>query len=605
MATGLAEVAGIVGLIGFSLKILQDCVVGIELISTARNFGTNADRYRARLDWEKFRLIRWGDTVEDARRDASSSKRNLDWARIQDVLAQLEVLLTDSEKLEQRFHLELDDETVSKIGARMSTDAEKCTYFNRIMRRIRPEPRLVSAQDINSKASVWIRSRWAISGRTKLNELIQEITMFVGKLWGYLDEQDMAFMVKGMQYLLGEAISRTSNLSDIKLLNDMLNSSSATQHSQSIVRPVAALGMLKEKRLALGIDVSTMGENADEGPPTSQQGRKVTIPRSVRIKSGEVIRGESGSPIREIATYRNKPVLLEWKRIQPGLEEKLKYRVEALGLLLNEAHESPLGCLPCAGFFEDIGSDRYAFVFELPLTASGTGDGISRSELLSLYAWIGTDKVPKPTLEERIAMATSLVGTVRQLHVIGWLHKAIRSENVLFCYLAGSSPSSKEISGPYLAGFSYARAAQPTEFSERPDADPEVNIYCHPESMGSQPKTFRKGFDMYALGLVLLEIGLWQRLRDVLIEASARAGYREHNTIESMQAVEKTLLSHDGPDSIMGQLIGSCPPPFCSAVSRCLSLGEKGDEDGVEESVDLQTQVLEDLKKCGVSDMVA
>lgn len=58
-----------------------------------------------------------------------------------------------------------------------------------------------------------------------------------------------------------------------------------------------------------------------------------------------------------------------------------------------------------------------------------------------------------PSLTGRIALAHQLVVCMLYLHAVDWLHKAIRSDNILFF----SHPSSPEFSKAYLSGFSCAR----------------------------------------------------------------------------------------------------------------------------------------------------
>ena len=57
--------------------------------------------------------------------------------------------------------------------------------------------------------------------------------------------------------------------------------------------------------------------------------------------------------------------------------------------------------------------------------------------------------------------------------------------------------------------FEYSRAAdQNTTWTW--DQDAEKNMYRHPERQGLLTRSFDKTYDIYALGVVLLEIGLWQ-----------------------------------------------------------------------------------------------
>ena len=76
-----------------------------------------------------------------------------------------------------------------------------------------------------------------------------------------------------------------------------------------------------------------------------------------------------------------------------------------------------------------------------------------------------------------------------------------------------SSEDTKEdsiqYSEPWVLGFSFARpesffSAGPTDFS------PSRDVYRHPERQGEAQQPFTEIHDIYALGVVLLETGLWE-----------------------------------------------------------------------------------------------
>ena len=119
--------------------------------------------------------------------------------------------------------------------------------------------------------------------------------------------------------------------------------------------------------------------------------------------------------------------------------------------------------------------------------------------------------VPKPLLGERFKLALHLAQTCLQLHTSQWLHKGIRPQNILFFPKDGMQGS---LRNPYLAGFELMRmrgTEHPTE--QLLSADVDVFLYCHPAKF--QGARYEVKFDHYALGCLLLEIGLWRRLRDL------------------------------------------------------------------------------------------
>ena len=97
------------------------------------------------------------------------------------------------------------------------------------------------------------------------------------------------------------------------------------------------------------------------------------------------------------------------------------------------------------------------------------------------------------------------------------VHESFRSENILFYpSLANTDPLSNpsqthdvDFSEPWVLGFEYSRPE--LDFSAGfGDINVNRDVYRHPERQGQPQKMFNKIHDIYALGVVLLEIGLWE-----------------------------------------------------------------------------------------------
>lgn len=64
---------------------------------------------------------------------------------------------------------------------------------------------------------------------------------------------------------------------------------------------------------------------------------------------------------------------------------------------------------------------------------------------------------------------------------------------------------------PYITGFEFSRPTLgATEVMV--DFDIERNLYRHPDRQGSPMANFSKIHNLYALGVVLLEIGMWESI---------------------------------------------------------------------------------------------
>lgn len=186
----------------------------------------------------------------------------------------------------------------------------------------------------------------------------------------------------------------------------------------------------------------------------------------------------------------------------------------------------------------------------------------------SLLNLLTSSDLKTPSLDARVALAHTLAVALWSLHSLDWLHKSLCSANVLFFPSAVSASATKstataavvpDISRPFLVGFDASRPEFETEMSVSPKNPSILDLHRHPrlaagggggmrakattkkpsggeegtggaegsssDSAGNNSGNsgayaggggrmpYCKSFDMYSLGLVLLEIGLWKPLQ--------------------------------------------------------------------------------------------
>ncbi|KAL9011733.1 MAG: hypothetical protein Q9173_003441 [Seirophora scorigena] len=207
-------------------------------------------------------------------------------------------------------------------------------------------------------------------------------------------------------------------------------------------------------------------------------------------------------------------VWIEWKVYKEHWDTNLdKYvprsdnvrRVRELVALLQSSKPQEFRAPRCLGYFDDRDDAehsehdyRFGLVFEKPVDVSP----VSLRDVL---------RTPTPSVADRIALAHKISVCVLYLHAVNWLHKSLRSDSIV------SFPLSISIMGPYLTGYEYARADRPGETTTGGDVDEWTELYVHPNYQGSGTKRlYRKTFDIYSLGIVLLEIALWQPIEQIM-----------------------------------------------------------------------------------------
>ncbi|KAI9884758.1 MAG: hypothetical protein M1823_003468 [Watsoniomyces obsoletus] len=299
-------------------------------------------------------------------------------------------------------------------------------------------------------------------------------------------------------------------------------------------------------------------------------------------------------------------VWIEWKRYEPTHPDpdhppdpRVVERVQQLAALLGQRNKPVEFRAPqCLGYFydsdpSDDDGPRFGFVFEKLIRSPAiTSKPISLLELIR-----GTRErndgvslfIKGPSLTERKALATKMANCVFYLHSVNWLHKGLRSHNILFFLPQSSSSSTStnkdtpqdlshhhhlDLSHPYLSGFDYARPSLFGEMTEKPPQNPSFDIYRHPRvhGIGSYGPTgeeggFRKSFDIYSLGLILLEIAYWESIdRVVGIENLERAKPLVIAGVRKMLLTDKKYL--DGVSFAMGD-------GYADVVRACLNGGSQ------------------------------
>jgi len=166
---------------------------------------------------------------------------------------------------------------------------------------------------------------------------------------------------------------------------------------------------------------------------------------------------------RYLVRYRKsaQQSLLEYKYYAPeyadGDEGSTIFdRVQHLAAVLHSARPARLRVLQCIGVFEEPQNFRFGLLHKLPpRTHRHLGQATLLKHLNSKW---------KPSLTDRIELARKLAHCALELHSVGWLHKNIRSENIVFFHEEDSTR--RRLDTPYLIGMECSRPDHINEISE-------------------------------------------------------------------------------------------------------------------------------------------
>ncbi|KAF5851357.1 hypothetical protein GGP41_004189 [Bipolaris sorokiniana] len=110
------------------------------------------------------------------------------------------------------------------------------------------------------------------------------------------------------------------------------------------------------------------------------------------------------------------------------------------------------------------------------------------------------------------------------MHFAGWLHREIKSESIVCFHAEGQA----NIEEPFLSGFTLSRPENPREVSEY-DVSTTSNLYRHPDYQMPKPaQKFHRSYDVYSLGMILIEIGLWKQIRTFWKPGMDAKSFHEH-----------------------------------------------------------------------------
>ncbi|KAI1418409.1 hypothetical protein F5Y13DRAFT_149115 [Hypoxylon sp. FL1857] len=284
-------------------------------------------------------------------------------------------------------------------------------------------------------------------------------------------------------------------------------------------------------------------------------------------------------PRRSNALYRGSSIWVEWKRIsatensRPAVDG-VRVRISLLTDLLCRAIPTGFRAPPCLGYVENVDSNdetRFGIVFN-NMAMNG-----SPCELISVYELLAREQ--KPSLTKRMALCAALARSVYAFHSVNWLHKGLRSDNIIFF---ASSPDCVDLTAPYVSGFELSRPSIVEGMTEKPKFDPLQDIYRHPYAQSTQTDgSYRKSYDIYSLGIILIEIALWAPIEQIVgitdlsrSKPSVLQDLRQSLLGRTSFMLEHSLPSIPGAWACLQQVDAACGELFRNVVQCCLIADE-------------------------------
>ena len=494
---------GGMGVISLALKLLGGCIKGFHLLSSAQNLGKNAFTIVCMLDMQEAHLIEWARRTGLLNDDGVMNPR-LNQKAVEEALGKLQNLLLDTEALEKRYGLKLIPLSEVQERTTMNIRDTSASDIERVFLGVSDETRrriLARAEIVQDTNRLW----WSTVDKKKIGELVLHVRYLINDLWQLYEPWRHDDPV---ETLASHAV-RWNNRFD--QLNSLMEALREAFQKDIRLQKVASSAETKALQISLRNDPGELAVPRATLPP-----RQNLLNRLERLSRSKVsgYTPMKGRGIMGIALYEGRTVFAEVKFVDSVSLSKIIPRAENLAVLLNLPKHETFRSLRCRGILEDQNEmgTYVMFIFEHPTPDRPKG---IRS-LLDLFS--SKDGLEPPSLTDRIKLALSITELVRSFHGVGWLHKSLRSENILFFPGKDETSARSILADPLLGGFTFARLGNPTEISEQPSKDPLRDVYRHPKAMGEPTETFDEAKDVYSLGTILLEIIEWRPLKFLVEE---------------------------------------------------------------------------------------
>lgn len=538
------------------------------------------EEYRLRLIMEYNRLLAWGKIaglIETEEKAEIAIGLGADPLELAAILARIRALLEEFAELNGRYK-ELDpsktpgkgeleekarkDPTSVNLQQEVSNLALQYEKTKEKRQHMLGTNHLIKAfKGVEQVARHPItRIRWTAVDKDSFQSLIEQLRVLTTRLHQLMGDYRLKKIKETTAQTYMEMVQMRGSIEDLKrivvavslLPGNNTSGHEADHRSDQVLEELARMKQLNTSAQA----VQSIGEFSAV---------KLSASKDIKIRAGEATRTWSRAIFMK-AGQPEKFVWIEWKsyslEIQPEdpsggpkIHPNIIKRTAELAALLTSPKPNDFCAPHCLGFFDhgEISDEqRFGWVFEMPKGAT------EKTEPKSLL-WMFTN-ISKPSLTERAALASKLAASLLFLHSVNWIHKALRSENVLFLF----TDDQYDMEKPILSGFEYSRPDGGNNTSEWSNPKPEWDMYRWPSIQRAAPKErhSRKTYDIYSLGLILLEICHWQPLYQLM-----SIGDPSKLTLTNSKQIRARLLNE--PD-FMRTVLEMVGKKYHEAVLQCI-----------------------------------
>ncbi|KNG48179.1 hypothetical protein TW65_05087 [Stemphylium lycopersici] len=158
-----------------------------------------------------------------------------------------------------------------------------------------------------------------------------------------------------------------------------------------------------------------------------------------------------------------------------------------------------LHTLSCLGYIDDPLNRRSLIIYRAPQSHPWA------SNPPSLHDMISKGPTARPSIGTRFLIARALTTTLLESHASGWVHGNVQSRSIS---MLPRSLNDLELS-PFFVGWGVLQPLEANYFPLEP------NLYRHHDRFGRPFSEYANEHEVYSIGVVLLELGLWRTMARV------------------------------------------------------------------------------------------
>ncbi|KAG4253206.1 hypothetical protein FPRO03_07166 [Fusarium proliferatum] len=282
-------------------------------------------------------------------------------------------------------------------------------------------------------------------------------------------------------------------------------------------------------------------------------------------------------------------VMIEWIPIPRDFDAyklahsrmaRISYTLQQIGTF------SAIQPLPALGFVEFGSARSFGIVSTLPRSLRSSTKVYTFYDMLSggqkSAAAAGSKSASRvqhalPSLNQRLQLASKLVMGFYTFLLTRWHHERFNSLHIAFLIDETDTKSrALDLSQPIIGGFAISRPDSPTELSISASVEDTEIVYLHPDirkrlksgaKQTGNEQRFQRVHDIYAVGLLLAEIGYWRPIAKVA-ESGAKGSKADSISPEQFkEAIIKKCKS---------DLAFFAGETYRDITLRCLLAGESG-----------------------------